>query len=182
MKYSPPNVFVLRNRNIPVSMFNAGKTSERWANMGFTVYFIDTPISTDELELKLYGNLDFKGNISETEKEEFYNNIYALEHIAKKSSPGIIADSCAYLSKPMRLDHGKSLIRAPVTLMSESPFLCYCIHPLSASEMRKDLSIRPLYYNFNYYIKKYAESFGSSEEKLLGYTNSIIIEKGINRD
>jgi len=181
MKYSPPNVFILRNKNNRISMFHAGQTSERWANMGFTVYFIDTPISTDELELELYGDLDFKSDFSKAEKEQFYNNMYALEHIAKKSSPGIIADPYAYLTKPIEISDGKSLLIVPITLMSESPFLCYCINPISAADMRKDLSVRPLYYNFDYYIKKYAQSFGSVGGNLSRYINLSTIEKGINR-
>jgi hypothetical protein len=161
-------------------MFQAGQTSERWTNMGFTVHFIDTPISTDKLNLEMYGDIDFKGDISETEKEHFYNNIYALEHMIKKSSPGIIADSYAYLTKPLESYKTKSLVTTPVTLMRESGPLCYCITPISAKEMRIDLALRPLYRNFDYYIKKYAQSFGSAEGNFLSYINSVTIEEGID--
>lgn len=169
-----PAVFLIRIKNNPVSMWEAGRTYERWTEKGFSVNLVDayTPETYHNSPYKL--NFELKRNktnvrkFTESEKAVFFSHLAALDIAKRKASPSIIIEHDAKLIgdipeeilKQRIVPLGHALRDGKQSIL---PCLAYMITPELAGYFVEDLTLRTITLNIDGYMWEFANSYAGPE-------------------
>lgn len=171
-----PAVFLIRLKNNPVSMWEAGRTYECWTRQGYSVTLIDgyCPETYHESPYKL--NFQIKKShagereFTESEKAVFHSHLKALDIAKRKKSPSIIIEHDAHLIENPP-DH---ILEKPLVLLGHAvreprkillPCLAYMINPELSGYFSDDLCIRKITLNIDGYLWNFADSYQGVEDK-----------------